>query len=68
MDFLKDLFGGKERELSKVSVQPVCIKIQDALSTRSGSSNADELDIKRERKKMKAINSSNADELERIKK
>ena len=38
-------------------------------STRPGSSNADELDIaKRERKKMKAINSSNEDELERIKK
>ena len=92
MDFLKDLFGGKERELSEEDKQSIANKINDAFkkgnvgsidilgskssthigngnSTRSGSSNADELDIaKRERKKMKAINSSNDNELERIKK
>ena len=94
MDFLKDLFGGKEREISEEDKQFFHNMMQDALkkgdaiekgdfmfvnlgpsthsgngnSTHSRSSNADELDIKRERKKMKAINSSNADELERIKK
>lgn len=92
MDFLKDLFGGKEREISEEDKQFFHNMMQDALkkgnvgsidffgskssthtgngnSTRPGSSNADELDIaKRERKKMKAVNSSNADELERIKK
>lgn len=92
MDFLKDLFGGKEREISEEDKQFFHNMMQDALkkgnvgsidffgskssthtgngnSTRPGSSNADELDIaKRERKKMKAINSSNEDELERIKK
>ena len=83
MDFLKDLFGEKRIELSEEENQAIGNKIKDALekgegviydlgvepSTRPGSSNADELDIaKRERKKMKAINSSNEDELERIKK
>lgn len=83
MDFLKDLFGEKRIELSEEENQAIGNKIKDALekgegviydlgvepSTRLGSSNADELDIaKRERKKMKAINSSNEDELERIKK
>ena len=90
MDFLKDLFGGKKRELSEEGRQFIRDMMEDAFkkgeadisdfglgpSTHSGngdstytrSSNANELDIKRERKKMKAINSSNADELERIKK